>query len=102
MIVVEEEFVSKGGGVKIWVVIEPSADWRPWPHRWSRWWWELHFQRPGDDAAYTCAYTDGGSGGTFTLRRAMQKASTLIWDFFWEGDWEEDPPVEFPNASEDE
>jgi len=79
--------------VRIYVEIEPSYGWRPWPGRWSRWWWELHFQRPVDDAAYTCAYTDGGSGGTFTFRKAMQKADAVVWDYWRNGDWKDAEPV---------
>jgi len=61
--------------------IDPAPAWRrPWPGYWSRWWFEIAYRPIGSDETWTTvAYERGGSGGAFTLRRCLWKASAAIW-----------------------
>lgn len=63
-----------GGVIFAEVVSAPRWNWRPLPGRMSRWWYEIHGTEP-DGSGVTFAYEDGGSGGAFTLRRCIERAS---------------------------
>lgn len=63
-------------------VTPAGSRWLPLPGRWCRWWYEVQ-RRPleGEECGTTYAYEDGGSGGGFTFRGCVSKASTAAHDF---------------------
>lgn len=65
-------------------VVPAGSRWLPWPGRASRWWFEVHSQHAPDEhgcTGTTYAYTEGGSGGGFTLRSCIAKASEAVDHF---------------------
>jgi hypothetical protein len=70
-------------GRVIYAEIMPAASrWLPWTGRTSRWWFEIHewSPLPGEFGVHvtTHAYTDYGSGGSFTLAGCHRKAVKAI------------------------
>jgi hypothetical protein len=68
-------------------VVPAGSRWFPWPGRTSRWWFEVHAQHAPDEhgvTGTTYAYTEGGSGGAFTLRGCVSKAMEAVDKFVWE------------------
>jgi len=66
----------------VYAEIEPAGTgWLPWPGRTSRWWYEVHAVGDPDGHGVfrsTYAYQPGGSGGAFTLRSCIRKATAAI------------------------
>jgi hypothetical protein len=52
----------------------PRSVWRPWPGRWSRWWFEVKGRDSTGDV-WQFGYEPGMSGGGFTLGSCVRKAS---------------------------
>lgn len=80
---VSPEYLDDG-----WVVyaeITPAwSRWLPWPGRTSRWWFEIMHAEPQGPAGKagveitTHGYEDYGSGGGFTLRACVLKATEAV------------------------
>jgi len=74
--------IESESGEVFYAEIEPAGSrWLPWPGRTSRWWYEIHSVGEPDEhgtTGNTYAYTPGGSGGAFTLRACIIKASEAV------------------------
>ena len=53
---------------------------RPWPGYWSRWWYEVDVKFAKDDYWTTYAYSPGGSGGGWSLRRCLWNAYDAVFE----------------------
>lgn len=74
-------FGLPGDGV-LFAEVEPAGSrWLPWKGRTSRWWFEVNSMTPGDECMTTWAYTEGGSGGGFTLRACVRRAQRSLLRF---------------------
>lgn len=65
-------------------VVPAGSRWLPLPWRWARWWFEVHAVHAPDEHGVdttTYACVDGGSGGGFTLRSCIAKATDAVSRF---------------------
>ena len=73
------------GDETIYAEVTPAGSrWLPWPGRTSRWWFEVHSKHAPDEHGVdtsTWAYIEGGSGGGFTLRSCIAKATEAVQNF---------------------
>lgn len=69
-------------GVVYAEVVPAGSRWLPWFGRTSRWWFEVHSveNEGGEPWGHTWAYTDGGSGGGFTLAACVRRARNAVCD----------------------
>ena len=69
----------------LYAEIEPAGSgWRPWVGRTSRWWFEIAKIAPdekGNSVPWTLAYQRRGSGGGFTLKKCLERASAALDHF---------------------
>ena len=67
-----------------------GSRWLPWKGRMSRWWYEIMDRAIGEQDWTTRAYEKGGSGGAFTLKRCIRRASEAAWDFYAASQWHQE------------
>lgn len=75
-------------------IVPAGSPWRPWKGRRSRWWYEIARWDDGG-IPWTLAYEPGGSGGGFTLKQCIERATAALDSFLAK-------PLEDPLTGRDE